>query len=193
MKKPKNMCEGCKGPCCRLMVEISTYDLARIQEKLGEKHEAFLGFNDAHAQEYGFFVNGRFLRFVLKRKPNGECIFFDSKGPLHCKIYDVRPAVCTTYPFGEKDGRVYVKKNIGCPRKAGWEVDAEFLKHKENSDWEWDRYFEIIDEWNSKATGEDTPTDFAMFAFSRMEANSNPIWRFYYNVRKLVQRVLNRK
>ena len=81
MQKPKNMCDGCKSPCCRLMVEISTYDLARIQETVGENHETFLGFNDAHAPEYGFFTNGRFIRFVLKRKPNGECIFFDSKSP----------------------------------------------------------------------------------------------------------------
>jgi len=34
---------------------------------------------------------------VLQSQPNGNCIFLDAGG--QCRVYDVRPRQCATYPF----------------------------------------------------------------------------------------------
>lgn len=36
--------------------------------------------------------------WVLRRKTNGDCIFYE-KGSGRCRIYPVRPMLCRTYPF----------------------------------------------------------------------------------------------
>lgn len=41
------------------------------------------------------------FEWVLKKTPGGDCIFLEGGS---CKIYDVRPCICQTYPFSF-DGR----------------------------------------------------------------------------------------
>lgn len=38
--------------------------------------------------------------WVLRHKKNGDCLFLESKGTSYrCIIYELRPALCRTYPF----------------------------------------------------------------------------------------------
>lgn len=48
-----------------------------------------------------------FVRQVKNRKslvefPNGDCVFFDSE-QRHCRVYDVRPRQCRTWPFWDSN------------------------------------------------------------------------------------------
>ena len=76
-----------------------------MAEKLGLKRSAFAA---------------NFVRSVGPRKslielPNGDCIFFDReiKG---CKLYEVRPVQCRTWPFW----------NCNIDRPNSWKKTAKF-------------------------------------------------------------------
>ncbi|MFH1393269.1 MAG: YkgJ family cysteine cluster protein [Candidatus Micrarchaeota archaeon] len=188
MGKPKNMCIGCKAPCCTLLVELNTYDLNRIRAVVSDEEANFAELMDAADDDLGFKANGRILRFTMKRKPNGDCIFLNREGELHCRVYGNKPSICTTYPFKEKDGKVIVKTTVGCQREAGWDVDDAFRANRKRGDEEWGRYFEIIDEWNAFAEGYEPHQDFAVFAFHRMEDFKNPLWRLTRGLRLWIEK-----
>jgi Fe-S-cluster containining protein len=44
--------------------------------------------------------------WMLRRKRNGDCIFLE-KGTNRCRIYPVRPMLCSTYPFYLEELKLY--------------------------------------------------------------------------------------
>ncbi|MBI1861915.1 MAG: YkgJ family cysteine cluster protein [Deltaproteobacteria bacterium] len=91
-------CRGCFAGCCTLPVRVDAEDLhhmgfirhdqvngplKRIASRL-KREETIASYND-HTRT-----------FVLKQRPNHDCVFLDSN--RLCKIYDRRPAVCREFP-----------------------------------------------------------------------------------------------
>ncbi len=63
-----------------------------------------------------------FVRSVGRRKslvemPNGDCVFFDGQ-TRRCRVYDVRPSQCRTWPFWQsnvRSPRTWVETCRACP------------------------------------------------------------------------------
>lgn len=84
------LCQKC-GNCCRGTGEVffSKNDILNIREYLNWSDR------DYHQQIKNFIqssLNGYFVHFS-----SGSCYFL--KGKNRCRIYDVRPVQCRTYPF----------------------------------------------------------------------------------------------
>ena len=76
------------GRCCR-----GEPGVVWVNKKEIEKISSFLGISqDAFARNYLRSFNGR---FSLVEYGGGDCILYDNG----CKIYDVRPTQCRTFPF----------------------------------------------------------------------------------------------
>lgn len=83
-------CTGC-GRCCRDepgAVWFTASELAAMA--------SYLGLGD---DEFEFiYVCRKYGRQSLREKPNYDCIFLD-RDPDRCRIYEVRPSQCRTFPF----------------------------------------------------------------------------------------------
>ena len=76
------------GRCCR-----GEPGVVWVNKKEIEKISSFLGISqDAFARNYLRSFNER---FSLVEYGGGDCIMYDNG----CKIYDVRPSQCRTFPF----------------------------------------------------------------------------------------------
>ncbi|MDR1385427.1 MAG: YkgJ family cysteine cluster protein [Planctomycetaceae bacterium] len=101
---------GCRqcGRCCigePGYVWVNEEEITTIAEHLGLNRSMFIA---------------NFVRNVGKRKSiveisNGDCIFFDSE-IRGCKLYEVRPTQCRTWPFWNQ--------NIDTP--SSWKKTAKF-------------------------------------------------------------------
>jgi uncharacterized protein len=87
--KKNFICARC-GECCKkYTVKLSENDIRKI-EKLGYKKQ-FFAEKDSFDIQYG--------KYALKKK-NEKCIFLVEKNKeAFCKIYDIRPRICSQYPF----------------------------------------------------------------------------------------------
>ena len=85
-------CQQC-GACCTGepgYVWVSRDELSLIAKFLKVTED---NLRSEHVRRVGF-------RLSLKEKPNGDCIFLqDGKDGRGCKIYEVRPLQCRTWPF----------------------------------------------------------------------------------------------
>lgn len=80
-------CQRC-GRCCR-----GEPGVVWVSKKEIERTALFLGITqNAFAKNYLRTINGR---FSLIEYGNGDCIMYDDG----CKIYEVRPCQCRTFPF----------------------------------------------------------------------------------------------
>ncbi|GAN34532.1 MAG: YkgJ family cysteine cluster protein [Candidatus Brocadia sp. AMX2] len=80
-------CQRC-GRCCRGepgVVWVNKREIGKISAFLGITQNAF-------AKNYLRSINDR---FSLLEYGNGDCIMYDNG----CKIYDVRPCQCRSFPF----------------------------------------------------------------------------------------------
>lgn len=191
----KNPCHGCDGRCCRLTVELTTFDIGRISSKLEKegKPAGFVALDDALDDAFGFVAGGRRTRFVMRRKPDGSCIFLDPDGTLHCTINDAKPAICLTYPFERKDGSIGVRASKECPPENASRIrpdDGGLAKMLEDNRSEWDRYMEIIEDWNRRTDGSAGHEQFALFAMREMEIMSSPFGRLARGARRWLERKL---
>ncbi len=84
----KAVCKKCSAPCC----QVSTVILDK--EKAERKLKNFKG-------KYTYQNTGKYPEKVpvLKKNPDGTCIFFDKKNKL-CTIYENRPASCENFFCG---------------------------------------------------------------------------------------------
>ena len=92
-------CQRC-GDCCRGepgIVKVDINDIKKISSCLKIKQESF-------AKYYLRIVNGS---LSLRELRNGDCFMYDNG----CKIYEVRPLQCRTFPFW--------KSNLGI--ESDWE------------------------------------------------------------------------
>lgn len=80
-------CQRC-GRCCR-----GEPGVVWVNKKEIEEISSFLGITkNAFAKNYLRSINDR---FSLLEYGNGDCIMYDNG----CKIYDVRPCQCRSFPF----------------------------------------------------------------------------------------------
>ncbi len=87
-------CASCPGRCCTGKsghIWATPEEIELMAESLGISFAQF-------ATRYTYRENGRFSLKEIQR-PQGDfaCVFFD-RG---CKMYDVRPEQCRTFPFWE--------------------------------------------------------------------------------------------
>jgi uncharacterized protein len=87
-------CTGC-GQCCTGepgYVWVSDEEIATLARALAI---------DA-AEFERVFVRALGKRKSLLEFPNGDCVFFDGLA-RRCKVYEIRPAQCRTWPFWESN------------------------------------------------------------------------------------------
>ena len=85
-------CCAC-GNCCKLYdILINKDDIERISQYLGLTENDFIEKYLAASDE----------GYIMKEKP---CRFLDEDGK--CKIYEIRPSVCSDFPYTDKPYRLY--------------------------------------------------------------------------------------
>ena len=93
-----NACASCGGACCigeSGYIWVNYKEIEAIANYLNMSIEEF-------AQNYLIRAKNRYSLKEFKVKELGyACIFFDTQNRV-CKIYDVRPKQCRTFPFWEQ-------------------------------------------------------------------------------------------
>lgn len=87
-------CEACQGRCC-------TGESGSIfaTKKEFEAMAIFLDLTpDDFKRDYLVKVNNRYSLSEIRYNESHDCIFYNRE-TNGCKIYDVRPAQCRTFPF----------------------------------------------------------------------------------------------
>ncbi|MFZ2054729.1 MAG: YkgJ family cysteine cluster protein [Candidatus Aminicenantales bacterium] len=86
-------CQVCSACCFNKAIRVAPYEALRLARNLGI---TTTDFHRTCTEEGGI---------VLRNKPDGSCIFLDSRG---CGVHPDRPLVCRLYPLGQitdKEGR----------------------------------------------------------------------------------------
>ncbi|MFX0043593.1 MAG: YkgJ family cysteine cluster protein [Candidatus Hodarchaeota archaeon] len=112
LKELRFICTRC-GNCCsdkNTIVNTTYFDILRIKNGLNLNLEEILeviGFyiydkgihNEKHKMVVSPIETERGLAFIgLLKKESGLCYFYDEKNKS-CKIYNLRPTFCRTFPF----------------------------------------------------------------------------------------------
>ena len=106
-KQYKNgMCEGCWAGCCTLPLEVSAFDLIRLE--LITEDEAAQSLKKAAKklmkQGYVQSYHANSGIFIIEQRAGRDCIFLDDK-TRRCTVYEKRPEVCRTFPkIGPRPG-----------------------------------------------------------------------------------------
>lgn len=172
-----SMCEGCDGHCCRLQVDLTSYDILRIASA-GTGMQFVTVCEAGPDSAFAFRSGGKLVKFVLSQE-NGTCVFFSRDSPLRCSIQAMKPSICLLYPFS-RDGSLRfdvccVVRNLCMAEKQG--LPAGF---PEGYVWETARYREFVDDWNASARGTEPHDAFFSFAADEMRLESTPwgaAWR----------------
>jgi len=89
-------CQNC-GNCCSGStgaVWVDDNEIAALANFLNEKVDDFL-------KKYTRKKNGKITLIEIQKKENDYwCVFLDKN--KHCKVYQVRPMQCRTYPYWQK-------------------------------------------------------------------------------------------
>ncbi|MFH1261409.1 MAG: YkgJ family cysteine cluster protein [Candidatus Micrarchaeota archaeon] len=186
-----NMCTGCPGLCCKLVVELSSYDIMRIMLRENKSTDDFLLVVDAADDDaYKFQVLGKYAKFVMQMRENNSCIFLDETARLKCVIEKSKPAICIAYPYSFRDGHLVMRDDKRCPtenlRRARYAQHMHSIM--ESNMWEWDRYAEIVEDWNASAKGSETPGEFMNFATKEMELETSPLGSVYRKFLRLFRK-----
>jgi Fe-S-cluster containining protein len=183
-----NMCFGCKVHCCTLQIDLTVYDIARISHF--EKPVPFLVYVDAKRDDpFAFRAFGKLVKFVLLKKQDGLCVFFDGRKNLYCTIEDSKPSVCLAYPMTlTASGQVVIRPNVVCPTENLRRADFNKMSKSVLEDyfWERERYYEFVADWNQTARGDESPEAFLRFAASEMDLEKTPPGRI---IRKIKRRL----
>ena len=95
-------CEACQGNCC---IGESGYIWVSLEEiRAMAQHQKMS--EAVFINDYLLKIRYRFTIKEIAYEGGYGCIFFDM-GKKMCRIYDVRPQQCRTFPFWE-----YFKENI---------------------------------------------------------------------------------
>lgn len=99
------MCEGCWAACCTLPVEVSAFDLIRLQLISEDEAAASLKKVAKRLMKEGFvksFHPSRQL-FILEQRYGRDCVFLGKD--RRCTEYENRPEVCRQFPkIGPRPG-----------------------------------------------------------------------------------------
>ncbi|CAI1494223.1 conserved protein of unknown function (plasmid) [Thermococcus nautili] len=88
--KEVKKCTACGKCCYNKDIYLTLDEFERIKEKTGLKPREF-----ATLKQNPFVPSIYMIR--LKNKPSGACIFLDEE-TNKCKIHDIKPLQCKTYP-----------------------------------------------------------------------------------------------
>ena len=89
-------CTGC-GNCCTGQPGYVWVNKGEIEALAGAVGLAVPEFEETFVRRVG-------RRRSLKELPNGDCVLFDSL-TRRCRVYEVRPRQCCTWPFWESNVR----------------------------------------------------------------------------------------
>lgn len=102
MTKNRYDCAQCPGFCCSYSrIAISDHDVKRLARHFGLSFEVARERFTWHYTAGG--VDERILRHHKDHVYASVCRFFD-RDERRCTVYEARPSVCRTYPYGTKCG-----------------------------------------------------------------------------------------
>jgi Fe-S-cluster containining protein len=192
VEKPQeepNMCLGCIGHCCKLLVDLTTYDIFRIVAFTQKPAKDFAVLIEATIEDaFSFRLGDKLYKFVLDKHDDGFCVLLDKDKELKCTVDDVKPAICISYPFSLVDETVAFREDAVCPPGNRELVERLKmpLKPLRESVWERMRYIEIVDDWNVIAGDEDSLEDFIGFAAKEMELERSPLGSAYRKAKRFM-------
>ncbi len=192
-KQETSMCAGCTMTCCNLRIDLTTYDMYRINGKTGKSFDEFTVLIQAFPEDaYAIKTKEGLVKFILDRKEDGLCVFFDHGNDLHCSIEEDKPSICLEYPFNLEDGVPRLRNDIVCPKANLERADRTKMSKKNMADckWEMERYLEFVGDWNERAKGEEDPQEFIMFAMREMERESRFISSIIRHIKRRVRKHL---
>ena len=166
------MCLDCNAFCCRLRVDLTLFDIARIFHMEGRPMEEFIAIAPAaNDDRFGFRLKDGLFKIVL-RHDNDQCHFI-VPGELRCSIEKAKPAICISYPFSIKDGVPYLRNDAACPFSNLLNADRTKMSKDilEAMIYEADRYGETVSVWNNHAKGNEEFGSFLKFAANDIEAD----------------------
>jgi Fe-S-cluster containining protein len=106
-KQYKNgMCEGCWAGCCTLPLEVSAYDLIRLELITEDEAAHSLKKVAKKLMKQGFVqsYHANSGIFIIEQRGGRDCTFLDEK-TRRCTVYEKRPEVCRTFPkIGPRPG-----------------------------------------------------------------------------------------
>lgn len=106
------MCQGCRGTCCTMPVEVRLKDLIRLQLTDEDEASGSIKKLAKRLTREGIIVSYRSGTefFMLAQKANSDCLFLDSVTRL-CTVYERRPDTCRDFPsVGPRPGFCPVSK-----------------------------------------------------------------------------------
>ncbi|MCD1296237.1 YkgJ family cysteine cluster protein [Methanocella sp. CWC-04] len=104
--------ECCKNSCGDNTVAVFPFEIRKI---MGETGMDWLDIvNPPESEDIDDNGHIHTFEWVLRKKPDGDCLFLDGDGK--CKIYEIRPYICRTYPMRlDEDGlETFVCKGLKC-------------------------------------------------------------------------------
>jgi len=110
-KYKKGLCEGCWAGCCTLPVEVSAFDLMRLELITEDEAASSLKKVARRLIKEGWVqaFQVRSQLFILEQRNGRDCIFL-GKDRL-CTVYDKRPEVCRAFPkIGPRPGYCPARK-----------------------------------------------------------------------------------
>ena len=87
-------CSEC-GDCCTGAPGFVWVTPEEVTKLAGTQNMEEEEFRDKYTRRIG-------ARISLVEFPNGDCVFFDPE-KRNCRVYDVRPSQCQTWPFWESN------------------------------------------------------------------------------------------
>lgn len=102
----KGLCEGCWSGCCTLPLEVSAYDLIRLEVITEDEAAVSLKKVSKKLMKAGIVQSFRATSglFVIEQRHGRDCIFLDEK-TRRCTVYEKRPEVCREFPkIGPRPG-----------------------------------------------------------------------------------------
>ena len=100
------MCDGCWSGCCTLPLEVSAYDLIRLEVITEDEAAASLKKVAKKLMKEGIVQSYRATTgvFIIEQRYGRDCIFLGEKDRL-CTVYEKRPEVCRQFPkIGPRPG-----------------------------------------------------------------------------------------
>jgi Fe-S-cluster containining protein len=96
----KGMCEGCWAGCCTLPLEVSAFDLLRLELITEDEAASSLKKVSKKLMKAGY-VRQFFSRtgvFIMEQRGGRDCVFL-GETDRRCTVYEKRPEVCPRPTF----------------------------------------------------------------------------------------------
>jgi Fe-S-cluster containining protein len=185
-----NMCHGCSGVCCGMVVELTPFDIARVAHGEGINPKDFVEFVPADKSDrFGFVSRDGIMKMVL-RKEGGACVF-ERPGALRCGIERSKPAVCLVYPYNTSYGIPFVQREAVCPKENLARANQSKVTAQVVSDcaYEARRYEEAVLYWNRHAKGTEEHHQFLLFAAGDIDSDRRHLGVIGKHVGRLLFRI----